>query len=163
MIVNASQLEGKWDGLSELLEQTSHVGLNGIETLDLLVIIHEHIWVNLVDENLIPNVCLDSTRLLDHLEKFLARALVIRIMSIDHVDQSATILNVLDWVTLEHVVAWEVDDVELDVVVVVDCLSLDVARRQQEKRLVGRHLLEYDLADACLSRSELVEVTRGVE
>ena len=43
VVVNARQLERKRDRVSELREQASHVRLNRIEALDLLVIIIKHI------------------------------------------------------------------------------------------------------------------------
>ena len=49
-----------------------------------------------MNEDFIPDVRLDSTRLLNDLEEFLTRALVVRVMSIDHVDERSTILNVLN-------------------------------------------------------------------
>jgi len=136
VIVNACKLEGKRDGLSEFLEQASHVRLNSIKTLNLLVIIHEHIRIDFVNEDFIPYVLLDYTRLLNHLEELLARTLVVRPVCVNHVDQSTAILNVLDGVTLEHVVAGKIDHVELNIVVVAHRLSLDISRRQQEKCLV---------------------------
>lgn len=86
VIVNTCQLEGERDGLSELLEETSHICLDSIETLNLLVVIHEHIRVNFVNEHFVPNVSLDRTRLLDDFEELLARALIIGIVGINDID-----------------------------------------------------------------------------
>ena len=145
MIVNARQLEGKRDGLAKLLEQAAHVGLDRIEALNLLIIIHEHVAINLVNEDLIPYVRFDLASALNNLKELLACGLVIRIVRINHVDKCTAVLNVLDGVRLQHVVAWEVNDIELDVVIVTDGLRLYVACWQQEESFVRRHLLEDNL------------------
>ncbi len=85
MIVYTCQLEGKGDRLTELLQQAAHVGLNGVEALNLLIVVHEHVAVDLVDEHLVPDVRLDLASALDHLEKLLASALVVCVVRIDHV------------------------------------------------------------------------------
>ena len=51
----------------------------------------------------------------------------------------------LDGVRLQHVVAREVNNVELDVVIVAHSLSFYVACWQEEECLVRRHLLEDNL------------------
>ena len=153
MIVNTCQLEGERDGLSKLLQQPSHVRLDSIETLNLLVIIHEHIRVYLVNEDFVPDVLLDHARLLNDLEELLASALVVRPVRVNDIDESATVLYVLNGVTLEHIVPGEIDHVELDIVVVAHGLRLNIARGQQEKCLVRRHLLENNFTDARLTRS----------
>ena len=58
----------------------------------------------------------------------------------------------LDRVTLEHVVAWEINHIELDVIIVADCLSLNISGWKQEEGLVRTHLLEDHFADTCLTR-----------
>lgn len=47
-----------------------------------------------MNEDLVPDVLLDLTRLLDDLEELLARALVVSVMRINHVDQGAAALDV---------------------------------------------------------------------
>jgi len=96
MIVNTCQLEGERDGLPKLLQQPSHVRLDSIETLNLLVIIHEHIRVYLVNEDFVPDVLLDHARLLNDLEELLAGALVVRPVRVNDIDESATVLYVLN-------------------------------------------------------------------
>ena len=59
----------------------------------------------------------------------------------------------LDRVTLEHVVAWEINHIELYVIIVADCLSLHISSWEQKEGLVWTHLLEDHLADTCLTRS----------
>ena len=107
-----------------------------------------------MDKHFVPDVRLDCARLLDDLEEFLASALIVGVVSIDNVDERSAILDVLNGVALEHVVTGEVDHVELNVVVVADCLRFNVARWQQKESLMRRHLLKDNLADARLARSK---------
>ena len=103
--------------------------MDSIETLNLLVIIHEHIRVYLVNEDFVPDVLLDHARLLDDLEELLASALVVGPVRVNDIDESSTVLYVLNGVTFEHVVAGEINHVELDIVVVAHGLRLHVASR----------------------------------
>jgi len=43
VVVDGGKLEGELDGLAELLQEAAHVGLNRVQALDLLVVVHEHI------------------------------------------------------------------------------------------------------------------------
>ena len=107
-----------------------------------------------MNEDFVADICLDFDGLLNDFEKFLACTLIVRPVSVDHVDQSTAFLYVLDRVTFEHVIAWEVDHVELNVVIVAHNLRLNSASRQQEKCLVRGHLLEDNFTDTCLARSK---------
>ena len=89
-----------------------------------------------MNEDLIPYVRLDLACALDNLKELLASRLIVSIMRINHVDKCTAVLNVLDGVRLQHVVAREVNDIELDVVIVADGLSLYVACWQEEKGFV---------------------------
>ena len=86
MIIDAGKLESKRDWLSKLLKQSTHVSLNSIEAFNLLIIVHEHITVHLMDENLVPDIRLDLARLFDNLEEFLTSAFIICIMSVYNID-----------------------------------------------------------------------------
>ena len=114
-----------------------------------------------MDEHLIPDVRFDLASALDDFEKFLASRLVVSVVSIDHVDQGAAVLDVLHRVRLQHVVAWEVYHIEFDVIVVGDSLGLHVSRRQQEEGLVWRHLLEHHFRNRCLARPTKNRVRKG--
>ena len=129
MVIYTSQLKSEGDGLAELLKEPTHVRLNRVQALDFLVIIHEHVTVDFVDEDLVPYVRLDLAGLLDHFKELLARALIVSVMSVNHINEGATVGNMLHRVALKHVVPREVNDVELNVVVVADGLSLYVAGR----------------------------------
>lgn len=86
MIVDTRKLERERDWLSKLLKQSAHVSLNSIEAFNLLIIVHEHIAVDLMNENLIPDIRLDLARFLDNLEELLTGAFIICIMSIYNID-----------------------------------------------------------------------------
>ena len=136
------------------MEQATHIRLDSVQALNLLVVVHEHVAVNLVDEHFVPDVGLHLVGLSDHFEKLLASAFIVSVVSIDHVDKGSAVGDLLGRVRLKHEVAWEVDYAELDVVVIADSLHLDVARWQQEEGLVRAHLLEDYLGDGCFARSE---------
>jgi len=136
VIVDRCQLESQLDGLSELLQQTAHVCLDCVEALDLLVIVHEHVGVHLVDEHFVADVRLNLRCVLYHLVELLASTLVVSIVSIYNIDKCTTVLDVLLGVTFEHEISGEIDHRELDVVVVADLLGLDSSRWQQEESLV---------------------------
>jgi hypothetical protein len=154
VIVNAGQLESQRDWLSELLKESAHVLLDSVQALNLLVVVHEHIAVHLVDKDLVPDVRLNRACLFNHLKQLLASALVICVVSVNHVDECAAVLDLLLRVGLQHVITWEVHYAELNVVIVTHGLGLDVARWQQEEGLVRGHLLEDDFGDGGLARSK---------
>ena len=81
-----------------------------------------------MNEDFVPDVLLDHARLLNDLEELLAGALVVRPVRVNDIDESATVLYVLNGVTLEHIVPGEIDHVELDIVVVAHGLRLNIAR-----------------------------------
>ena len=89
-----------------------------------------------MNEDLIPYVRLDLACALNNLKELLASRLVIRIVRINHIDKCTAVLNVLDGVRLQHVVAREVNDIELDVVIVADGLRLYIACWQKEESFV---------------------------
>ena len=153
VVVDGSQLESQRDGLTEFLEQAAHVRLDSVQALDFLVVVHKHIAVNFVNENFVPDVWLHLVSLSDHLIKLLTSAIVVSVVSVDHVNESSTVGDLLVGVGLEHEISWEVDDIELDVVVVAHGLHLDIARRQQEKGLVRAHLLKDYFGNGCFARS----------
>ena len=43
MVIDGRQLESQLNRLSELLQETAHIGLDSVEALDLLVVVHEHV------------------------------------------------------------------------------------------------------------------------
>ena len=136
MIVDTGQLKRKRDRLSKFLQQAAHICLNSVQALDLLVIVHEHVTVDFVNENFVPDIGLDLTGLLDDLVEFLTGAFVVGIMRVYHIDQRTAVGYVLYGVTFEHVVAREVNDIELDVVVVADSLRLNSTGWKQEESLM---------------------------
>ena len=93
VIINARQLEGQRNWLSEFLEESAHILLNSVQALNLLVIVHEHVTVDFVNEDLVPYVRLDGTCLLYHLKQLLASAFVIRIVSVNNVDECTAVLD----------------------------------------------------------------------
>jgi len=152
VIVDRCELESQLDGLSELLQETAHVCLDGIEALDLLVVVHEHVRVHLVDEHFVADVRLNLGCVLYDLVELLACTLVVSIVSIYNIDEGTTVLYVLLRVAFEHEIAREIDDRKLDVVIVADLLGLNSSRWQQEESLVRRHLLENDFRYGSLAR-----------
>ena len=96
MVIYTSQLKSEGDGLAELLKEPTHVRLNRVQALDFLVIIHEHVTVDFVDEDLVPYVRLDLAGLLDHFKELLACALIVSVMSVNHINEGATVGNMLD-------------------------------------------------------------------
>jgi len=70
------------------------------------------------------------------------------LLGVYHVDKGAALLNLSDDVCLHDVVGREIDDVELDVVVVGNGLTLNLRGLRKEECFMGRHLLEDDLLNA---------------
>ena len=108
MVIDGRQLERQLNRLPELLQETAHVGLDSVEALNLLVVVHKHVRVDLVDEDLVPDVVLDAVRCSDHIKQLLASALIVSVVGIDDIDESTALLNVLLAVAFQHVVAREV-------------------------------------------------------
>lgn len=156
VVINGGKLEGKWDRCFELWQQAPHICLNHIKTLDFLIITHEHVAVNLVDEDLVYDVWLNLTCLLDKVTQANASTLIVGLVSVNHIDECTTLLDLRDGVHLQCIIPWEINDVELNILVVVHKLSLNGACGQQEERFMGRHLLEHDLGNGRLAWSAVV-------
>lgn len=112
-----------------------------------MVVSHEHIAVDLVDEHLINDVLLQLTCLLDQVPKTHTCALVVLLLGVDYVDQGTAVLDLVSLVTLNRLVSWEVHHVELDVFIVGYRLAFDGYSWQQEEGLMWRHLLEHDFGN----------------
>ena len=100
-----------------------------------------------MNEDLILDVLVDTRAGLDNILKLLAVGLVILGLRVNHIDQSAAVLDglhVLCGGIPQVIVAWKIFDGELYVWVVVDDHGLDLCCRRQEEGLVRRHLLEDD-------------------
>jgi len=119
-----------------------------------LVIGHEHVAIDLVDEHFVDDVLLHVTRLLDQIPKTHTCALIVLLLGVNHVDKRSTVLNLVSLVALDRLVSWEVDNVKLDVFVIGDRLAFNCYSRQQKECLVGRHLLEHNLGYRGFARPE---------
>jgi hypothetical protein len=89
-----------------------------------------------MNEDFVIKVWFDGTCLLDQFLQFHACAVVFLTLSVDNVDQSATLGDLSLEVILEHVVSREIDYVEVNVVVRVDLLVVNLGSWLQEERLV---------------------------
>ena len=102
------------------MEKSSHICLNHVKAFYLLIITHEHITVNFVDENFVNDVRLDFTCLLDQIPEPNACAFIIRLVCINNIDQGPALLNLTERVHFEGVSTRKIDDVELNILIVVD-------------------------------------------
>jgi hypothetical protein len=143
VVIDAGEVVGHLAIALVVLEQALHVGLDLVETVRLLVVIHEHVRVHLVNEHFIVQVRLDARRQLNQFLQLYARGLVLLLLRVDYVDERAALRDLALEIVLKLVVAWEVYQIEIDVFVGVDLLRLDLGRRQQEEGLVRRKLLEH--------------------
>ena len=85
-----------------------------------MIIAHEHITVNFVDEHLVYNVRLDLTCLFDQISEPNACTFIIRLMCVNDINQSPALLNLTKRVHFEGVSTREIDDIELNILIVVD-------------------------------------------
>lgn len=152
MVVNRCQLERKMNRIAKLLQQSTHVCLNRIQALQLLIIVHEHVWVDFMNENFIPNVTFDFVSCSNHVVQLLAGTLVIGIVSVNDIYESSTLMNIGHWFALQNVVTREVIHIELNITVIVHFLLLDIRRRQQKECFVRWHFLKDDFGNTCLAR-----------
>jgi hypothetical protein len=91
-----------------------------------------------VDEHFIVKVRLDARRQLNQFLQLYARGLVLLLLRVNYVDERAALRDLALEVVLKLVVAWEVNQIEVNVFVRVDLLHLDLGGRQQEEGLVRR-------------------------
>ena len=96
VVINASQLKREGDGLAEFLQKPTHVRLNRVQALNLLVIVHEHVTVDLVDEDFVNDIRFNLASLLDQIPQTHACALVVRLVRVDDIDQGTALLNLAD-------------------------------------------------------------------
>ena len=120
MVIDRSKLESERDWSLKLLQESSHVCLNHIKAFDFLVVAHEHITVNFVDEHFVNNVRLDFACLFDQIPEPNACAFIIRLVCINNIDQGPALLNLTERVHFEGVSTRKIDDVELNILIVVD-------------------------------------------
>ena len=102
------------------MEKSSHICLNHVKAFYLLIITHEHITVNFVDEYFVNNVRLDFTCLFDQISESNACTFIIRLMCVNDINQSPALLNLTKRVHFEGVSTREIDDIELNILIVVD-------------------------------------------
>ena len=98
-----------------------------------------------MNENFILDIFVNGAASLDNVSQLRAVGFVILGLSVDHVNEGAAVSNgrnIGGGGLLKVVGAWEVLDGELDVGVVIDQSRLDLVSGDQEKGLMGRHLLE---------------------
>jgi hypothetical protein len=153
VIVNASHLVSETAFTLVVLKQTLHVVLNGEQAITFLVVSHKHVRVNFVNENFVVQVRLNVTSLLDQVSQTHACAFIVVWLGVDDIDEGAAILYLPLEIVLEYVVSWEIDDVEVNVVISLNRLRFDLLRREEEVGLVGSQLRKYDLLDGTLARS----------
>lgn len=138
VVVDTGEVVGHLAFALVVLQEALHVGLDLVETVRLLVVIHKHVRVNLVDEHFIVKVRLDARRQLNQFLQLYARGLVLLLLRVNYVDERAALRDLALEVVLKLVVAWEVNQIEVNVFVRVDLLRLDLGGRQQEEGLVRR-------------------------
>ena len=88
MVVDGGKLESQryWCLEFSWWEKASHICLNHIKTFDLLIITHEHIAINLVDEDFVNDIRFDLRGLLDKITKAHACTLIVWLMRINDID-----------------------------------------------------------------------------
>lgn len=78
-----------------------------------------------MDKDFVYDVLLELTCLLDQVTKTHTCALIVLLLSINHVNQSATVLNLIGLVVFDGGVAWEINNIKLNVFIVSDGLTLN--------------------------------------
>jgi len=86
--------------------------------------------VDLVDEHFVRNARLDIVRGNDELSEPHTRVLVVLGLSVNHVDQCATVTHHSRLIRLESVISREVHHAELNVRVVIHLLLLNLSGRK---------------------------------
>lgn len=81
-----------------------------------------------MDEYLVVEVWLYFASLLDECAKFCACSFVVRTLSVNDEDKRTTLVDLSLHISFEYVVAREVNDIEVDVVVGFDSLSFNLLR-----------------------------------
>ena len=87
VIVYRSEIEAETDVERCVIEELPHVIPDLIETVDLLLIREEDIRVNLVNEDLVRNVLVDSTASLNDVAKAHAVRFVVLGLGIYYIDE----------------------------------------------------------------------------
>ena len=93
MIIDGGKIEAETDLELRLGQELSHVFLNLIQAVHLLFVRQEHIRVNLVNEDFVLYVLVDAGAGMNDISELLAVALVVLWLSINHIDQSAAVLD----------------------------------------------------------------------
>jgi len=119
-----------------ILKKALHVVLNLKEAVTFLFVGHKHIRVDFVDENFVVEVRLYLARLLYEIPQTYACGLVLWALSVDHIDKGSTAFDMSLKVILEDVVAGEVYDIEVNIVIGLYRLRFYLLRREQKVGLV---------------------------
>ena len=80
-----------------------------------------------MNKDFIYDVWLDSWRVLNDFVKFMACRFVVLLVCVDDINKCAAVFNVTHGVAFETVIAWEVNHVEFNIIVVTHqlCFYLD--------------------------------------
>jgi hypothetical protein len=81
-----------------------------------------------VDENLVVQVRLNFACLFYKVSKFDACTLILLLLSVDHINKCSTLGNLSGKIVLQHIIAREVDHIEVNIVIGIDLLSFDNSR-----------------------------------
>ena len=112
-----------------VLKETLHGVLNCNEAVALLVIRHKHVRVDLMNEYFVVEVWLNLTSLSYQAAELGACGFIVRALSINHEDERSALIDLPFQIALENVVAREIHNIEVNVVVCLNCLSLYLLRR----------------------------------
>ena len=130
VVVNRGQLKADRKNPFHVVEQVAQRRVDIRQTLILLVVCHEQVRVDLVDENFIENVLLDLTRLHYQIFQSQTSAFIVLLVSVNDINECATLLDNLLHLLGHRAISREIDNSELNVVIVFDILLLDASCRQ---------------------------------
>jgi len=108
-----------------------------------------------VDEDLIGDVLVKAASYLNNVSQSYTGSVIVLLLCINDVDETTTVFNSLNIVCiclLELLIPWEVLNSELNEGIIVNLEAFNFSSLGQEKCFVGRHLLEDDSLDTCLTR-----------
>jgi len=125
-----------------------------IQGVKFLVVLHEEVGVNFVDENLKCDVWVDFVSHFDNFKQLIATSIFILLMCINNIYEGPTLpkcLNII-WIVFSELFSTrKILDLELNIRVVINISGFNLLGTLKEECLVRTHFLKYYSLNTCFT------------
>lgn len=137
-----------------ILEMSLHKLCYIIQGVKLLIVLHEEVGVNFVDENFKCDVWVNFVSDLDNFKQFVAASIFVLLMCINNIYQGPALPKCLNitWVVFsEFFSTRKILNLELNIRVVIHIGRFNLLSTLKEECLVRTHFLKYYSLNTCFT------------